>query len=78
MKDEWFRDVDPKAYDLVLKMLTENHKDRILVDDALAHEYFDEVREEKKSDKKRKHESVSTNEPNATFSLQQKKIKTKQ
>jgi hypothetical protein len=34
VKDEWFRDIDPQAYDLVLKMLAEIPTERIAAADA--------------------------------------------
>ncbi len=76
MRDEWFHDIDPKAYDLVLKMLADNPKDRILVDDSLAHEYFDEVRDV--INKKRKFNCVSSkSDEKPVTSPSNKKLKTK-
>lgn len=36
--------VDEKGFDLLTKMLTINHTQRITAKDAIEHEYFDEVR----------------------------------
>eukprot|EP00029_Vermamoeba_vermiformis_P000630 TRINITY_DN10829_c0_g1_i1.p1 TRINITY_DN10829_c0_g1~~TRINITY_DN10829_c0_g1_i1.p1 ORF type:complete len:334 (-),score=12.36 TRINITY_DN10829_c0_g1_i1:122-1123(-) len=73
-KAKWFRDIDPNAYDLVLKMLEEDPTKRILADDALAHPYFDDIREkENEGGKKRKLDRIS----NESAAQDKKKQKTK-
>ena len=44
--EEYFYGVDPKAIDLIGKMLSFNYKDRISAKEALQHEYFKEIRDQ--------------------------------
>ncbi len=81
-KDEWFKDQDPLAYDLVLKLLNEEPEDRIDVYDALNHAYFDDVREKNDSkenkaneSKKRKLDLSSTSESNSEAAPPEKRRK---